>query len=747
MSLTTPSRSNPNLDGIFAGLADIDFEAPGAPDPADHLYMLTQQELTKRRKTDEFAALASEIRNWRSNADSMRLVFEQQWLHNLDMYEGRQFHRWDTNRRTTVETMKPDGEIRIPMNFIQPVVRTELAKTSSIHPTASVQPASNDDADILAARAAEAVWEWAYNEEKVQSKILNQANFWRAITGNGFIKTFIDLHAEDCAATAAALQEWRKQSAQPREMTDLLGTPPKPEPKYGKVTFAAVNPFHLYFGDLLEPDIQKQPWIIQAALIPVERAKMIYKDVMPADWEPQKVSASMILDYSRMGMRQDHSGVDQTLVLEAWIRPNVTKHLPAGGLVIMVDDQIVAMSEDGLPYDHGKFPYQHIYTVETGRFYRNSVINALIPLQDEFNRIFAQLIKYKNYASAPQWFYRPGSVDPTRVRPLAGQWIPITLGMDMPQRVELPEIPQYVTSLIDAIRSIVDDISGQHQVSRATSPGADSAASLVATLRETDDDFLSNTQDSIETAFEEMARQYLSNAVQVWDEPRLIKVTGDMDHLSAQLLDGSDLASGTDIRTTVGSGLPQSRSARQALVKELMDGGFVPSNVGLKIIAEGALGKLFSQLTIDEDYAERINVEMARVTEQEYLEFQKTQEAAMGEFAEEADPAMLEEAAAAEAQGLVAPPAMFPVKDWENFAISRQVIERRMKSQEWLGYEPWRQQMFEDRWRDLAAREQEQQMQQAELQGDPAAQDGSGGYTDQNTGAPTEGAPSNGTSE
>lgn len=737
MSLTTPSRgnrNNPGIESILEGLIQTDFDAPGAPDPADQLYMLSQAELNKRRKKDEFAALATEILHWRSIADTMRMSHEQQWLQNLDMYEGRQFHRWDPTTRTSVEKLKSDGEVRIPMNFIQPVIRTELAKTASSHPTASVQPASNDDDDILAARAAEAVWEWAYSQEKVQSRVLNQANFWRAITGNGFVKTFVDLHAEDTAATAAAKQAFAEESARPQPLMGQLGAAPEPEAVYGKVSFAPVNPFHLFFGDLLEPDIQKQPWIIQAALLPVERAKMIYKDVMPPDWEPKKVTQGSVFDYSRLGLRNDYNGVDQTLVLEAWIKPNVTRNLPQGGLVVLVDDEIVAMSEDGLPYEHNEFPYQHIYTVETGRFYRSSVIDALTPLQDEFNRIFAQLIRYKNMASAPQWFYRQGSTDPTRIRNTPGQWIPITLGMDMPVPVQLAEMPQYVMSLIDAIKSVVDDISGQHQVSRATSPGADMAASAISILRESDDDYLSNTQDSIETCVESMARQYLICAVQTWDQPRLIKVTGSSEHLSAKMLTGAEIASGTDIRTTVGSGLPQSRSARQALVKELMDGGYVPPNMGLKIIAEGALGKMFSQITVDEDYAERINVEMEKITEAEVQAFQQTQATAMQEFAQE-DPETAQLAVQAEDEGLAPAPSMLPpqfaVKDWENFTVSREVIERKMKSQSWLGFEPWRQDLFEQRWRELAEREAATMAPDpAMMEGDVAGAGGDESYTE-----------------
>jgi len=558
--------------------------------------------------------------------------------------------------------------------------------------------------------------------------------------------------------SSAALQEWREeQASRAPELTSLLGSTPKPECVYGKATFTAVSPFHLWFADLNEKDIQRQPWIIQGALIPVETAKRIYSKVMPEDWEPKKVAATVLFDQNRLGMSANQNSVDQTLVLEAWIRPNVTKHLPEGGLVIIVDDEIVAMSENGLPYDHNELPFQHMYSVESTGFYRKSVIVALTPLQHEFNRIFAQLIKYKNMASQPRWLYRPGSVDPTRIRNVAGQWIPITLGMDMPKMLELPEMPQYVTGLIESIRTIVDDISGQHQVSRAISPGADTAASTVGLLREADDDYLSNTLDSIEALVESMGHQYLSNVVQFWDEPRLIKVAGDNERTSAQVLTGADVATATDIRVSTGSGLPQSRSARQALVMELMKEGYVDSMTGLKVIAEGALGKLYNRLTIDEDQAERENVEMARMTEEQYQLRVQEQAGAMQNIAQ-TDPELAMQGAQAEAEGLIPQPPVFPVNEWDNHTVHRIVVERRMKSQEWLGYPDWKQQMFLEHWRAHKAAEVGQMQEEAMLDaagapggaaGSPsndAGPSGSGGYTDSQNGGQAEPAPSNETS-
>lgn len=720
MSMPTPPPAPPSslprrLSKILDTIAQRDFsslpadQVEGASD-GELLVMLSDQELKRAREDDATKRLVSQVQHWRTQCANARLPYERTWMTAIDMYEGRQFTSYDANTKRMRESVMPDGKVRIAMNVCQPTMRTEMAKTSSSRPMASVQPASNDTADILAARAAEGAWEWFHSEEKIHTRVMNQANYWRGVTGNGFMKTFYDQSAQDTAATAAATREWTQDKEANSMAVDGLGAPllpnPKPAPVMGKVTATSVSPFHLYVPELAEPDIQKQPYVIQLAYIPKERAKLVYGASMPEDWDPATVDSTEIFEINTPGDSVSASTtIDLVRITEAWIKPGVSPHLPQGGLVVLVDNQLVGMSKDGIPYEHGEFPYQHIYTVETGRFYRMSVLEAIIPLQRELNRIFAQLIEYKNLATAPMFYYRQGSVDVTRIRTKPGTYIPVQFGSEFPQAVPLPQLPSYVNDLIEAIRTALEDISGQHQVSRSIAPGADIAASAVAMLREPDDDYLSNTVSSIEAAYEGMARHALTLMVQFWSEPRLIKVAGAGEAVSAKMLTRSEIASGTDIRVTVGTGLPQSRSARLAIVTEWMDKGYIPPAIGLKAIEAGTLGDLFKLLQIDEDQASRENVEMTElITEDEYLQWQSQQQQAqemaglMGELtggmpgdnpmAE--PPAMGEEMPVDPMAPAPQPPIFYPVNDFDNHPVHIEVIERVMKSQQWKMLPEWR---------------------------------------------------------
>lgn len=756
--LSSPSRPSSSglkaLDKVLASLGrSKDFEkadAAGTPDEqlADQLVMLSAAELDEARLQKETGALESLISTWRTRCVNARLQEEQQWLKNMDMYMGRHFTSWSTTEKRMKSAPNANNEVRIPVSFIQPVCRTELAKTSSSHPIATVLPASNDNDDILAARAGEQVWGYFYDVTRFQHRVFNPTNFWRTITGNGFAKVFYDQHKEDKAATEAAMREWRAAQAEQAKAVDfatdpMMGMPlitpappkPKPEPIMGAVDARMVTPFHLLVPDLAEEDIQEQEYVLHQYTIGREKAKAIYGKFMPEGWMPSVVSPSSIMDLHRLGLEAGNPArEDATLVVEAWIKPNVTPLLPKGGLVVLVDGRIVSMSRDGMPYSHGEFPFHHVTGVPTGRFYRKSVIEPLIPLQNEVNRTFAQLIQYKNLAVLSQFFYRAGSLDPTKIRPKPGQYIPVTLGFEYPTPVPLSNLPTYIPDLMASIKAHVDDISGQHQVSRAISPGADTAASAISILREADDDFLSPTIDSIEAFMESVGRHALALMAQFWEEPRLVKVTGDSESVSARTLTGAEFATGTDIRVQAGSGLPESKSARIATITEWITAGIIPANVGLKAMESGTLGRVYRQLQIDEDQAEYENVEMEAVTEEEYLAWEQEQQQMLapglgmpgaepgfegledpafgmdapipsgpeaappaGPPADPTDPAAADPMA--DPMAMPAPPIFYPINEFDNDPVHLQVHERQLKSQAYKTWPTWKQNILLDHWR------------------------------------------------
>jgi hypothetical protein len=438
------------------------------------------------------------------------------------------------------------------------------------------------------------------------------------------------------------------------------------------------------------------------------------------------------MDATHIGIRGGNDQLkDQVLVTETYIKPGTTPKFPQGGMVLMVADQLVTMTKDGLPYEHGMYPFGVLTGIETGQFYRKSVIQSVIPIQDELNRIFAQLIKYKNMVIRPQMMYDEGSVDVSRIVSKAGLWIPVRLGMSRPAPIQLPTLPQAVADLVQQLRSVMDDISGQHQVSRAQTPGADTAASALSLMQETDDNFLSPTFDSIELCLKHIGKFVLSNAQQFWDQPRYIKVTGEDSSIDAQILYGADLKNGTDVRVETGSGLPMGKSARIAVLTDWMSKGFIDPQLGMKALDMGMLSKVYQILRVDEDQATRENLVMAKLDPAQLAAQQQAHAAAQpvpndpaaiaqqggDPFAGITDPGIGLQGNPAAAAALPQPEPFhaLPINSFDNDAVHLEVHGRQMKSQAYAAYPPEVKAAFEDHYAQHQARVSQQQLAQQQL--------------------------------
>lgn len=625
--------------------------------------------LVKFKKEQQAKNLVAWIRAEYEKCKSARKVEEQEWYLQLSFYNGYQYHSWKNIGKNQVlsEEPNPQNLPRVTVNRIEPIIRTEIAKTTSGHPSASVVPASNDEDDLMAAQAAEALWEAIYSRENFQTRVMQKAEFWRATTGNAFIKTF-----------------WNgsKQIVEPVAQVDPFTGERKVSKQLiaqGDVDFEVVSPFHLYVPDLSEQDIEAQPYVFNVYTKSENWVKQTFKNVLPDNFTPARVSSSEILDAALMDLRGvDIAKPDSVLVIEMWAKPGGCKWLPNGGLVTIVDQEIVQLAENGIPYAHNQYPFAHLYSIPTGKFYRRGSIKSLIPIQREYNRLRSQIIHAKNMMAKPQMMYVEGSVDPRKVTSRAGVWVPVRPGFPMPQPIPLQPLPNYVINEVQQLQSDFEDISGQHQVSRGESGGL-TAATAINYLQERDDAYLTTVFSSIEAAVEKSAKQVLSLFIQYVDQPRLIKTVGEDGSFDAMVLSGADIASGTDIRIESGSALPTSKSARQALITDWMKMGFIAPKDGLEVLDMGMLNKFYNQIKLDENQAQRENLQMKRLDPQQIQQFQMQWEqgAAMGQ-PDKVVPGQLD--ANGQPVGLAVPPVV-EVHDYDNHAVHIEIHNRFRKSQ------------------------------------------------------------------
>jgi hypothetical protein len=277
------------------------------------------------QKIREGKELIAWIQNNYEKSKNDRMKFERQWALNMAFFQGNQNLQYMPRQAGAAVAGKlftppaPSWAIRTITNRIRPIIRTELARLTSNKPSASVVPASSEDADLFAAQAAEQIWESLYNGKKIHDKFI-QAAFWMCICGTSFIKDWWDPNAYDNVTKAD-----------------------------GSIMYGVVTPYHIFVPDIMTTDIEEQPWVINAYTKSVEFVKNTFdRDVVATVNEAKSPFDTAMLQ--TMGGKNE-AKPDSVLLIEMWIKPGTHKMFPNGGLVTIASDQILQL-EEAWPFDH-----------------------------------------------------------------------------------------------------------------------------------------------------------------------------------------------------------------------------------------------------------------------------------------------------------------------------------------------------------------------------------------------------------
>lgn len=548
---------------------------------------MVSEPISSSTESNPLAAIAlqqleNELLAWTMNqysaARTARSVAEQSWYINQAFYSGKQNVRVlaapQAPGNYTLQTPKaPPWRVRLIVNKIRPIIRTEVAKLTANKPTAVVIPATAEEEDVMAARVGEQIWDACYRDNNVAA-VLRDLAWWGTICGTSFIKTFWD---------------------------------PTKAGKKGDITIECVDPFHIFVPDTAEREIENQPFVIHG----MTRNPLSISKSYGFDPEPNAKATDPFIENSflnSMGTTNSRL-LKEVACYEVWLKEDAHKDFPEGGLITIVGDKVVQIVK-GYPYSHKEFPFAKFEHVQTGKFYGDSVITDLLPLQREYNRTRSQIIEAKNTMAKPRLIAPRGSVNARMISSEPGQVIQYTPGFSPPTTLNMDPLPSYVLEELDRIQSDIDDISGQHEISRGQNPSQVTAASALTYLNEQDESKLAASIASMEHVTEKIARQYLKFVIDYWDVERTVKVTGKNQAFESYAWKNNALKGNTDIRIESGSAMPQSRAAKQAFLMDLFKMGAIPPEQMLETLDMKGLEKTYEDFLVDRRQAQRENLKM-----------------------------------------------------------------------------------------------------------------------------------------
>lgn len=615
----------------------------------------TAAQIETLNNQDEEKKIVDFVKTSYTRAKQARTQIERQWYLNMAFYQGRQWVTFMNSGQGVgvagklVVPPAPPYRVRMVINRIRSIVRTELSRMISNKPNASVVPASSEDEDLFAAQAGEQVWESIYWTHDLKT-VFKRTAFWMSTCGTGYIKIW-----------------WDKDAKCKSGDKDMIGD----------IKYAPVTPFHIFVPDLTEEEIENQPWVINAYTKPVAWVNQMYGDGFKAS----VVSTDEIVQNGFLNLQTQGANAkpDSCLVLEMWLKAGASKLFPDGGFVTVVDDRVVSIKKE-LFFDHQQFPFVKFDNVPTGAYYAASVLDDVIPIQRELNRTRSQVLEAKNRMAKPQLLAAKGSIDPSKITSEPGIVIQYRPGLPPPTPLPLQPLPAYVLEEMNRSVSDIEDIASQHAISKGMAPPGIRAATAIAYLQERDDSVLATTFQGIESGWEKIAKQTLSLVVQFWDTERIVQVTGVDGSFDSIALKGTSLARGTDIRMEAGSALPISKAARQSLLMDMMTQGIIPPQQGLKLMEVGGVNKLYEELAVDERQAQRENLRMRSLDidqiEQHLMEANQSLDVAdqdpngtpAGNDIQTGEP-------------LLTSPSIIPVNTWDNHQTHIEVHNRFRKGQ------------------------------------------------------------------
>lgn len=538
-----------------------------------------------------------------------RQPFEREWFTNLAFYFGKQYAQWIstsiTQNSSLVVPKAPAWRVRLVSNRLKPLIRKEVSKLNKERGHFFVIPSSADDEDVSKARVGDAVAEHLLFSKNFRLR-KRTAVWWSSTCGTGFVKT---------------------------HFTD-------------DIEYLAVSPFHLLVPDLDEEDIQVQPYVIHECGYSEEYVEEKFGKKVEGKTTYQGSDAKYL---QGLGLNRQSNEEKIVLCKEFWVKP--CGEFPDGAFFVIAENELLTIEpgkpeyqidpmtgqpivdpeteepmvkeempsnilgggpvKSKFPYQHGDYPFARIGHILTGRFYGESLLVDLIPIQKEYNKSRSQGIESRNLTGKPQWAVSKGSVDPRKITSQPGLIIEYTPGFDPPQPVKNPELPAYSMQLEQRALDDMDFISNMYEVSQGRTPPGIEAASAIAYLQEESDSILQTTVDSIEEAVEAIGYQSLCLAKQYWSPEKLVAVVSGNQVYEVFQFEQS-LPDEIDFRVEHGSMAPRSRAAKQAFILEIIEKGYIPPLDGLRYLEMSETSRLYEELQIDARHAQREDFKMSK---------------------------------------------------------------------------------------------------------------------------------------
>lgn len=511
-------------------------------------------------------------------------VYTQQWFINLANYAGNQYIVYDGVTRRFTLPPAPTWRVRLVINKILPIVRTQIAKLKEANPSFFVSPKSSEKSDFDAAKISSKFIKSVQTGQEFADTYDDMIH-WVVTCGNAFI---FPLYDEDAGLefTEAMKDEDGNVILDPETQKPIMESFAT-----GDVAFDLANPFEVV------PDFSTLKWGEQFALVKKKLRSVEYiqekygvkVDPEPMDMSYENILRSMAQATAAGVLAQTRDIVSNAALVKDYYQ-NPSKEYPRGRHIIIANNKLLHSGVLTTKL-RGKYaiPCVHFTALKVpNRLLAMSPIENLLPLQWKYNRGRSQIIEDINMMGRPKLVCPEDSIRSGAYTDQPGEMIEVDPGAPWQPFLLQPGslISQAQLTNLDKLDQEMQDIGGIHDISLGRLPRRATSGIALTTLEEKDNTIIGPIKDSIKIGLERLFTFALGIVEDKFTETRKLKILGKQNEPAEYInYTGSDIAGNDDVRVFMDNPFPQSRAARLEFAISLVKEGIVSSQSARRILA------------------------------------------------------------------------------------------------------------------------------------------------------------------
>ncbi len=535
-----------------------------------------------------------------SRQTSTRVASESIWMTNTAYLLGFDSIYFDT----TSKSFKPFGGAslslsrnRLRSNKILPLIQNRLSRLCKNPPRYDVRPNSNDQADKDAARLSKKVIENTWDREKINKKRI-ELMMWVQQCGHAWLKVSWDDNKGEFISDAEGNRA-----------------------KEGDISADVFSAFEV-FPDPLAKSEDEMKFLTTAKVRKLAYFKERYPERghLVKEEDAWLISTQNLLRINSMNSTgQNGSEIQSQMkgaaIEVAYYEAPSNKH-PDGRMIICANGVLL---KDG-PLPCGEIPFAKFDDIIVGgKFYSDSVITHLRPIQDQYNRIIkyrkdhADLLLKGKYLAARGHGLTQEAINDQSGEVVEYDAIP---GGSVPTAMNVPQLPQYAYQEEEKLQMMMDDISGINEVSKGQLPSASIPAIGMQLLTEQDDTRIGVITENHEYSWAKVGRLILKYAKKYYKSERTLKEIGSSNEYLVKKFVGEDLGESDDVIVVRGSTLPGSKVLKRQEIINLFNQGLLgdPADPQVRekvlgMLEFGDVGEAWKDYAIDMKQVQR-DIEM-----------------------------------------------------------------------------------------------------------------------------------------